>query len=79
MKQGKRPTRRQKQLLEKSKLRPADWLVVKDRPECMELIRRDNKAGCTIMKDDPDVIFVTKGVMEFLSAKEGDHGSGHDP
>lgn len=40
MKHGKRPTRSQKQLLQKRKLKPEDWLVVKDTPEQMELVHR---------------------------------------
>ena len=40
MKHGKKPTRTQKQLLQKWKLDPAVWLVVKDTPERMELVHR---------------------------------------
>lgn len=36
MKHGKRPTRKQKMLLDKLHLNPDNWLVVKDNP--MELI-----------------------------------------
>ena len=40
MKHGKRPTREQRKLMEKWKLRSEDWLVVKDTPERMELVHR---------------------------------------
>lgn len=40
MKHGKRPTREQMKLLQQRKLKPEDWLVVKDTPERMELVHR---------------------------------------
>lgn len=40
MKHGKNPTRQQKKLLQKWKLDPAVWLVVKDMPTHMELVHR---------------------------------------
>lgn len=40
MKHGKNPTREQKKLLQKRKLNPEDWLVVKDTPERMDLVHR---------------------------------------
>ena len=40
MKHGKNPTREQKKFLQKRKLDPAMWLVVKDTPERMELVHR---------------------------------------
>lgn len=40
MKHGKRPTREQCKLLQRWKLDPAVWLVVKDTPEQMELVHR---------------------------------------
>lgn len=40
MKQGKNPTRRQKIFLQKKRLNPADWLVVKDDNEVMVLQHR---------------------------------------
>lgn len=40
MKHGKNPTREQKKLMEKWKLKAGDWLVVKDTPERMELVHR---------------------------------------
>ena len=40
MKHGKTPTRSQRQLLQKWKLDPAVWLVVKDTPEQMELVHK---------------------------------------
>ena len=40
MKHGKNPTRQQKKLLQKWKLDPAVWLVVKDMPSEMLLVHR---------------------------------------
>ena len=40
MKHGKKPTREQRKLLQKWKLDPMDWLVVKDTPYEMVLIHR---------------------------------------
>ena len=40
MKHGKNPTREQKKMLQKWKLDPSMWLVVKDTPERMELVHR---------------------------------------
>lgn len=40
MKNGKKPTVRQKKLMTEWKLNPKDWLVTKDTPEQMELIHR---------------------------------------
>lgn len=40
MKNGKRPTRAQKKLMQKWNMNPADWLVVKDTPEAMTLVHR---------------------------------------
>lgn len=40
MKNGKRPTVRQKKLMEAWRLNPNDWLVVKDTPEAMTLVHR---------------------------------------
>lgn len=40
MKHCKNPTRQQKKLLQKWKLDPAVWLVVKDMPTHMELVHR---------------------------------------
>ncbi len=40
MKHGKRPTRSQRQLLQKWKLKPEDWLVTKDKPTEMHLVHR---------------------------------------
>ena len=42
MKNGKRPTRNQKKMLAAHRLNPADWLVVKDTPEQMELVHRNS-------------------------------------
>ena len=45
MKHGKKPTREQMKLIQKWKLDPANWLVVKDTPDQMVLVHRhfDNK------------------------------------
>ena len=40
MKHGKNLTRSQKKLLQQWKLKPEDWLIVKDTPKQMELVHR---------------------------------------
>lgn len=40
MKHGKRPSREQRKLMEKWKLKPEDWLITKNTPERMELVHR---------------------------------------
>lgn len=40
MKNGKKPCVRQCKLMQQWNLNPADWLVVKDTPEQMELVHR---------------------------------------
>lgn len=40
MKQGKRPTKRQKTALAKMGLNPNNWLIVKNLPGCMHLKHR---------------------------------------
>ena len=40
MKKLKNPTRSQKQIMQKWKLNPADWLVERDTPEEMVLVHR---------------------------------------
>lgn len=40
MKNGKKPTYSQRKLIEKVKLDPSDWLVVKDTPEQMLLVHK---------------------------------------
>lgn len=40
MKHGKKPTREQRKLMEKWKLKGEDWLVVKDEPDRMTLVHR---------------------------------------
>lgn len=40
MKNGKRPTRSQRMLIQKWRLDPAVWLVVKDTPSEMHLVHR---------------------------------------
>ncbi|MHB0864790.1 DUF6906 family protein [Paenibacillus sp. SEL3] len=42
MKNGKKPTRRQKQAIERAGYDPADWLVCKNGPFFMEIINRKN-------------------------------------
>ena len=45
MKHGVKPTREQRKLLQKWRLKSEDWLVVKDEPSRMTLVHRhfDNK------------------------------------
>lgn len=45
MKHGKKPTREQRKLMQKWKVNPGDWLVVKDEPTQMTLVHRhfDNR------------------------------------
>jgi len=53
MKNGKKPTREQRKLIESNKLNPADWLVVKDTPELMVLVHRfSDKTTKTIYKGE---------------------------
>lgn len=40
MKNGKKPTRDQRKFLESRRLNSADWLIVKDTPELMEIVHR---------------------------------------
>ena len=40
MKKLKNPTRSQKQLLQKRKLNPADWMIERDTPEQLVLVHR---------------------------------------
>ena len=58
MKHGKNPTREQRKLLQKWKLDPAMWLVVKDTPTQMVLVHRHfDKTTKTLPKgvrDDGD-------------------------
>lgn len=50
MKHGKRPTRRQKQLLEKRKLAPTDWLVTKNLPDRLHVEHRVTGVERVVMK-----------------------------
>ena len=51
MKHGKNPTAQQRKLMQKWKLDPAVWLVVKDTTEKMELVHRfSDKTTRTIPK-----------------------------
>jgi hypothetical protein len=47
-KRGKNPTRAQKELLEKLRLNPADWLVVCDVPGRFEIVHRVNEKRRTL-------------------------------
>lgn len=40
MKQAKRPTLRQKQLIKSMRLNPHNWLVVADKPDVLVIIHR---------------------------------------
>lgn len=52
MKNGKKPTREQRKMLEKFHLNAADWLVVKDTPEEMTIIHRFSDSTIkTIIKE----------------------------
>ena len=51
MKNGKRPTLNQKKFIKSKGLDPADWLIVKDTPEEMQIIHRySSKTTRTIPK-----------------------------
>lgn len=53
MKNPKKPTREQRKFLERNKLNSADWLVVKDTPEMMEIVHRfSDKTVKVIYKED---------------------------
>ena len=52
MKNPKKPTRHQRQLIQKHLLDASVWLVVKDTPEQMELVHRySDKTTRTIYKE----------------------------
>ncbi len=40
MKHGKKPTKRQCMMLERYRLDPKNWLIVKDCSECLEIVNR---------------------------------------
>ncbi|WP_206752223.1 DUF6906 family protein [Desulfosporosinus fructosivorans] len=40
MKNGKNPTMKQKQRLKKLKLNPENWMIVKNCPNCFEIVHR---------------------------------------
>lgn len=51
MKNGKKPSVRQCKFLQQWNLNPADWLVVKDTPEQMQIVHRySSKTTRTIPK-----------------------------
>jgi len=41
MKQGKRPTRKQSELLTANKLNPSDWLIVKNQNHWLQIVHRE--------------------------------------
>ena len=52
MKHGKKPTVAQRKLIQKNRLDPAVWFVVKDTPDRMELVHRySDKTIRTIHKE----------------------------
>ena len=52
MKHGKKPTVQQRKLIQKNRLDPAVWFVVKDTPDRMELVHRySDKTIRTIHKE----------------------------
>ncbi|MDL2248510.1 hypothetical protein LJB89_02320 [Tyzzerella sp. OttesenSCG-928-J15] len=40
MKHGKKPTRKQSELISKYNLKPENWLITKDCPTCFEIVNR---------------------------------------
>lgn len=50
MKQGKVPTLAQKKYLKGRGLSPAEWYIVKDTPELMEVVSRKELARCQMRK-----------------------------
>jgi hypothetical protein len=40
LKHGKKPTRAQKEKIKSLNLNPENWLIVKDCPECFEIVNR---------------------------------------
>mgnify|MGYP001106876951 CR=1 FL=1 len=50
MKQGKVPTLAQKKYLRSRGMAPAEWYIVKDTPELMEVVSRRELARCQIRK-----------------------------
>lgn len=52
MKHGKRPSVRQKKLMQERNLNPADWLVTKDTTEMMVIVNRwSDKTVKYVMKE----------------------------
>lgn len=54
MKNGKKPTVRQCKLMERWRLDPADWFVVKDTPEHMQIVHRYSERTTKIIPKDGD-------------------------
>jgi len=50
MRHGKNPTRSQKKFLQSMNLNVEDWLVVKDTPEAMTILHRQNNKTREIIK-----------------------------
>ncbi|PWW06293.1 hypothetical protein DFQ01_103195 [Paenibacillus cellulosilyticus] len=50
MKQGKRPTRKQKELMSAYKLHPDNWLVLSDTPQELLLLNRVKGTTRTVRK-----------------------------
>ena len=50
MKQKKAPTLAQKKYLKSRGLAPAEWYIVKDTPELMEIVSRRELARCQMRK-----------------------------
>lgn len=50
MKNGKKPSRELKKLLQQNDLNPADWLIVKNEPDAVTAIHRDTGAVRVIEK-----------------------------
>lgn len=57
---GHKPTHAQKVILSNAGLNHKDWLVIAELPAALELIRKDNRARCTLWKDGSSVLTQTK-------------------
>ncbi len=51
MKHGKKPTREQRKVLQKWKLDPSEWFVVKDKPDELLIVHRADNTTRTIFKE----------------------------
>lgn len=49
MKQGRKPTRKQKLAIQAARLNPANWLVTKNLPDKLHLVHRETGRERTIL------------------------------